>query len=73
MRNANNGLRNKSRWVIQHTSFMPVCQRKGNSTVVRSQASVVYSNPTQPRASTREYAVVGATEVPTPMKDLKRP
>jgi hypothetical protein len=42
-------------------------------TDVRSQTSDIYSNPTQPRASTREYAVVGATEVPTPMKDLIRP
>lgn len=54
--------------------FLPTHSRmNGNDTVVRSETNVIYSNPTQPRASTREYAVVGATEVPTPMKDLKRP
>lgn len=60
-----------TRWMIQHASFMPFCQLI--DTDVSSQPSVVYSNPTHPRASTREYAVVGATEVPTPMKDLIRP
>ena len=32
-----------------------------------------YSRPNQPRASTREYAVVGATDAPIPMNDLVRP
>jgi len=60
--------------LIQHASLVPCCQRirvwkqmTYNMTNVRPQANVVYSTPTQPRASTREYAVVGATEVPTPM------
>jgi hypothetical protein len=32
-----------------------------------------YSNPTQPRASTREQAVVGLGAAPSPMNDLVRP
>ena len=40
---------------------------------VDTTAAEPFSRPTQPRASTREYAVVGAMDAPTPMNDLVRP
>lgn len=35
--------------------------------------ATAYSKPTQPLASTRECAVVGAADEPTPMNDIVRP